>query len=63
MSGISTHLKKGSMKLEAPKKMAVMYDLRGIFWSTSCLVFSTKIIKLQQMRWVHISSECPLYIM
>jgi hypothetical protein len=29
MSGISTHLKNGSMKLEAPKKMAAMYDLWG----------------------------------
>lgn len=27
MSGISTHLKNGSMKPEAPKKMAAMYDL------------------------------------
>ena len=42
MSGIPTHLKNGSMKPEAPKKMAVMYNLRGEYFDLPVVWYSAQ---------------------
>lgn len=47
------------------KKMAAMYiriTRRGMYWASSCIVFSLKIMQLLQMRWVQIISERPTQI-
>ena len=61
MSGISTPLTNVSLK-PSGSSQGDGRDLEGgIFWANGCLVFSLKIIKLLQMRWVKITSERLLY--
>jgi hypothetical protein len=42
--------------------MTTIYRPGKGHWAGSCLLFSLKIRKLLQMRWVLIISECPSYI-
>lgn len=36
--------------------------MRGIWWASSCLVFSLQLTKFLQVGWVQILSKCPSYI-